>query len=151
MKDQSMRQHQHLLRRPGRSLPRGEGARLNWVQLSHLTLGQVERILREGSSDTHEGFLQLFATLAGLAGAETARAFSLIGGEVRIRAAGEDATPDWSPFFAALKREQTARAIMDETTLRDLSELLWEMHTAQDQPAAPHRGTLERIRPETEA
>jgi hypothetical protein len=125
--------------------------RLNWSQLGHLTLGQVERILRGGSSDTHEGFLQLFATLAGIAGAGTARAFSFIGGEVRSRAAGEDDTPDWSPFFAALMHERTTRAITEETTLRDLSELLWEMHTAQDQPATPRPYTSKRNRPETEA
>jgi hypothetical protein len=125
--------------------------RLNWAQLSRLTLGQAEQILREGSSDSHEGFLQLFVTIAGLAGAETARAFSLIGGEVRARAAGKGRVPDWSPFFAALKRERATRAITEETTLRDASDLLWEMHTAQGPSDAPRPGTAERSRPETEA
>jgi hypothetical protein len=111
----------------------------------------VEQVLREGSSDTHEGFLQVFATLAGIAGAETARAFSLIGSEVRSHAAGEEGTPDWDPFFAALKHERTTRAVTEETTLRALSELLWEMHTAQAPAAAPHPGTLEKSRLETEA
>jgi hypothetical protein len=128
-----------------------KGVRLAWVQLSHLTLGQAEQILRESSSDTHEGFLQLFATLAGLAGAETARAFSLVGSEVRSHIVGEDYMPDWTPFFTALKHERTTRAITEEMTLRDLSELLWEMHTAQDLPAAPRSYTSKRNRPETKA
>jgi hypothetical protein len=151
MNDQSKQQNQSSLRIRGRALPWDKGVRLNWAQLAHLTLGQVERILREGSPDTHEGFLQLFATLAGVASAETARAFSLIGSDVRSRAAGEEGTPDWTPFFAALRRERTTRAITEEMTLRDLSELLWEMHTAQDPAAPPRPGTSERSRPENEA
>src|SRR5205085_9974762 len=123
MNNQS-KQHQPSLRKRGHALPRHEGVRLNWAQLGYLTLGQAEQILRESSSDTHKGFLQLFTTLAGIASAETARAFCLIGGEVRSYAAGKEATPDWTPFFAALRRERTARAITEETTLRALSELL---------------------------
>lgn len=117
--------------------------RLTWAQLGHLTLGQAERILREGSPDTHEGFFHLFAPLVGVAGSETARAFSLISREARSHATGESAMPDWSPFFSALRRERTARAITEETTLRDLSELLWEMHTAQGPPSALRLGTSE--------
>jgi hypothetical protein len=41
-------------------------------------------------------------------------------------------------------------AITDKTTLRDLSELLWEMHTVQCPTALPRPGTSERSRPETE-
>jgi hypothetical protein len=151
MNNQSKQKHQPPLRGRGRALPRHEGVRLNWAQLGHLTLGQAEQILREGSSYTHEGFLQLFVTLAGLASAETARSFSLIADEVRGRAADEGSTPDWAPFFAALRRERTTRAITEETTLRALSELLWEIHTAQDPVVAPHPGTSEMSRSETEA
>lgn len=124
--------------------------RLNWSQLGHLSIGQVEQILKEGSTDTENSFLRLFATLIGVSGAETAEAFSLIASQARSHTA-EESKPDWNPFFAAIKRERTTRAITEETTLSALSELLWEMHTAQDPPAAPRPGTSERIRPETEA
>ncbi|HEX8072039.1 MAG TPA: hypothetical protein VF546_18970 [Pyrinomonadaceae bacterium] len=117
--------------------------RLTWAQLGCLTLGQAETILREGSPETHGGFLRLFAPLAGLAGSEAARAFSLVGHKVRSHAAGEAALPDWDPFFAALRRERTARLITERTTLHDLSELLWEMHTAQGPPPASRLGTSE--------
>jgi len=143
MSDRSRQQHQTSLCERGHTLRRDEGIRLTWAQLGHLTLSQAERILGEGSSDTHEGFLRLFAPLTGLADSETARAFSLIGREARSRTAGEAAMPDWTPFFAALRRERTARTITEETTLRDLSELLWEMHTAQDLTSALGLGTSE--------
>ena len=110
--------------------PWGEGVRLTSPQLGLLTIGQVEQILSIGSQETHDGFLALFSPLAQLGSTETARAFSLLAADSRTNAAGGGCVPDWNLFFGPLKREEVAETITEQTTLRRLSELLWERHTA---------------------
>lgn len=108
-----------------------EGIRLSWPQLGHLTLRQLEPIVAEGSEETTEGFLWLLAPLAQIASSETAQAYSLLAEQIRDYEEGQRPAPSWTPLLASFKREPTRVAITDETSLRTISEMLWQMHTAQ--------------------
>jgi hypothetical protein len=117
---------------PKRSLLQwDEGIRLTSAQLGLLTIGQVEQILGTGSLETHLSFFNLFAPMAQLASSEAARAFSLLTAGARAHAIEGEGTPNWGLFFSELKRDvELAEAVTDQTTMRHLSELLWERHTA---------------------
>jgi hypothetical protein len=114
-----------------RTLPQAESMRLDMSDLSTLTLGDVERMLKECPIETKGRLHLLLTSLSQLASSETAQVFSLIAASYRANADRKECNRDWGLFFDKLKRERATVVITDRTTLGDLSELLWEMHTAQ--------------------
>jgi hypothetical protein len=105
--------------------------RLDISELSILTLGEAEQMLKECPIETNGRLHFLLTSLSQFASSETAQTFSLIAASYRAHASEEECIRDWGLFFDALKHEKASEAITDRTTLGDLSELLWEMHTAQ--------------------
>lgn len=117
---------------PSRAVLIGTGVPLNLAQLSHLTLGQLKPILAEGSGDTHEGLITMMGPIVQLASSETARTYSQLARQVRAYREGQRPAPDWTALIECFKDERTPIAITDETSLRSIASMLWEMHTAQD-------------------
>ena len=115
-----------------RAVVTGKGLNLNLAQLGHLTLGQLKPILADGSGDFQEGLITLIGPIAQLASPETALSYSLLARWVREYSERQGSEPDWTPLFESFKRERTRVEITDETSLRSISSMLWEIHTAQD-------------------
>lgn len=96
-----------------------------------ITLGRFRAMLQDAPASMHESFVTYFASLTEVAGAETRRALAELSRLVRSGAAKPRAE-DWKPLLDALGREQTADPVTDDTTLNELSEMLWREHTRQD-------------------
>ena len=96
-----------------------------------ITLGRFRAMLQDAPASMHESFVTYFAFLTEVAGAETRRALAELSRLVRSGAAKPRAE-DWKPLLDALGREQTTDPVTDDTTLNELSEMLWREHTRQD-------------------
>ena len=96
-----------------------------------ITLGRFRAMLGDAPASMHESFVNYIALLTEVAGAETRRALAELSRLVRSGAAKPRAE-DWKPLLDALGREQTADPVTDDTTLNELSEMLWREHTRQD-------------------
>ena len=115
------------------SLPESRCGReaLAWLEDGQVTLGRFRAKLEDAPAPLHGPLLDYFSLLTELAGAQTRMALDDLsrrvrGGATRPRAA------DWQPMLDALRREHAADGVTDDTTLRELSEVLWHEHTRQD-------------------
>lgn len=115
------------------SLPESRYRReaLAWLEDGQVTLGRFRAKLQDAPAFLHGPLLDYFSLLTELAGPETRMALAglsrrMRGGATRPRAA------DWQPMLDALGREHAADGVTDDTTLRELSEVLWREHTRQD-------------------
>lgn len=104
---------------------------LAWLEEGRITQGRFGAKLEDAPASMHESFVNYFALLTEVAGAETRRALAELSRLVRSGAAKPGAA-DWKPLLDALGREPTGDGVTDDTTLRELSELLWRGHTRQD-------------------
>jgi hypothetical protein len=101
-------------------------------RFNRLTLGQLQSAVADCPPEVHKGTSYLFVGLGGLTDAETGRAYARLAEQIRRYEEGEGSAPDWTPFFAAIKREELSQPVSDETSLYTLFELYWEAHTRQD-------------------
>lgn len=104
---------------------------LAWLEDGQVTLGRFRAKLQDAPAFLHGPLLDYFSQLTELAGPETRMALAglsrrMKGGATRPQAA------DWQPILNALGREHAADGVTDDTTLRELSEVLWRVHTRQD-------------------
>lgn len=104
---------------------------LAWLEEGRITLGRFRAKLEHAPASMHGPLFDYFSLLTELASAETRAALAELsrrvrGGAPRPRAA------DWHPMLDALGREHTADGVTNDTTLRELSEVLWREHTRQD-------------------
>ncbi len=104
---------------------------LAWLEDGRVTLGRFRAKLEDAPAAMHGQLLDYFSLLTELAGAETRMALAELSRRVRDGATRPRAA-DWQPLLDALWREHAADGVTDDTTLRELSEVLWREHTRQD-------------------
>ena len=107
------------------------GEALAWLEEGHITIGGFRAKLDGAPPSLHKSFVAYFAFLTETTGVETRSALGELsrrvrGGATKLRAA------DWRPLLDALRREPVDPPVMGDTTLIELSEMLWRAHTRQD-------------------
>lgn len=104
---------------------------LAWLEDGQVTLGRFRAKLQDAPAFLHGPLLDYFSLLTELAGPETRMALAGLSRRVRDGATRPRAA-DWQPMLDALGREHAADGVTDDTTLRELSEVLWREHTRRD-------------------
>jgi hypothetical protein len=104
---------------------------LAWLEEGNITLGRFRTKLEDAQASMHGPLLDYFSLLAELAGPETRKALAGLSRRVRVDATQPRAA-DWQPMLDALGREHVGNGVTEDTTLRELSGVLWREHTRQD-------------------